>query len=67
MHHIWENLDFDQYKKYKMKIYLPDICPLFMKLLLFTFINIDQMIFLEGHLLGNASANIKNIYLNNTD
>ena len=65
MHPIWENLDFDQYKKYKMKIYLPDICPLFLKLLLFPFIYIDQMIFLEEHLWENTSAIKKNVYLNN--
>ena len=43
-------------KKYEIKIYLHIIRPLFMKLLLFTFITgIDQMIFLEKHLWWTAS------------
>ena len=51
-------------KKYKIKMYLHDICPLFMRLLLFTFImGIDQMNFLEEHLWGTASVIKKNICL----
>ena len=43
-----------------------DICPLFMRLLLFTFIaGIDQMIFVKEHLWGTASAITKNTGLTN--
>ena len=44
--------------------YLLDICPLFMKLFLFTFTTgIGQMIFFEKHLWGTASAAAMDICL----
>ena len=50
-------------KKYKQKI-PHDICLLFITLFLFTDITaVDQMMFLEEHLWGTASAITKNICL----